>query len=224
VRRGAAGRLGAVVAGTLFVAACLSKPAIVSRSFSIDPPAPRTSIPPTGLVLALARVDVAPPYSGQRLVYQVAENEFELDPYAKFVAPPSWLLTVAIQGYLSNADFVRDVTVSGRGGRPDAIVEVAVRQLAGELGPGGPSSILALRIRVIPEEAGGRRRSAILLKDYTKTIHVSRATASDVVHGWSQGLAEIMAEFEADFRAAWTESKESTSSDSPRVPGTKSDP
>src|SRR5262249_6899467 len=151
-----------------------------------------------------------PPYSGQRFVYQVGEGEFELDPYAKFIAPPSWLLTSAIRGYLANAEFVRDVTVSGRGGRPDAIVEVAVSRLAGELRPGGSAAALALRIRVIPEGAGGRRRSAILLKDYAKTIEVPRATASDVVHGWSQGLAEIMAEFEADFRAAWTESEKTT--------------
>src|SRR5262249_23645081 len=155
-------------------------------------------------VLSLARVEVAPPYSGQRFVYQVGENEFEIDPYAKFIAPPSWLLTVAIRGYLANADFVRDVTVSGRGGRPDAIVEVTVSQLAGELRPGGSSAVLALRIRVVPEGAGGRRGSEILLKDYSKTIAVPQATAGDIIHGWNQGLAEIMQEFESDLRSALT--------------------
>jgi len=206
VKPGAAWRLGAVVAGTLAAAGCLSKPAMVSRSFSIDPPAPRTASAPGGVVLALARVEVAPPYSGQRLVYEVGDNEFESDPYAKFIAPPGWLLTVAIEGYLANADFVRDVAVSGRGGRPDAIVEVAVSQLAGKFRPGGSSAVLALRVRVIPERAGGRRGSAILLKTYSKTIPVPRATAADVVHGWNQGLAEIMEEFESDLRAALTES------------------
>ena len=216
MRYGAAWRLGAVVAGTLAVAGCLSKPAIVSQSFSINPPTPRTSIPSSGVVLSLARVEVAPPYAGQRLVYQVGENQFEIDPYAKFIAPPSWLLTVAIRGYLANADFVRDVTLSGSGGRPDAIVEVAVSRLTGELRPEGSSAVLALRIRVIPQGAGGRRGSEILLKDYSKTIAVPQATASAIVQGWNNGLAEIIKDFEADLRAALTASDKPTSIDSPR--------
>ncbi len=216
MRPGAVWRLGAVAAGTLVATACVSKPALVSQSFSIDPPAPRASIPPSGIVVALARVEVAPPYSGQRLVYEVGEHEFEVDPYAKFIAPPSWLLTVAIGGYLANADFVRDVTVSGRGGRPDAIVEVYVSRLAGEFLPVSSSAVLAVRIRVVPEGAGGRRGSEVLLKAYSKTIPVPRATAADIIHGWNQGLAEIMEEFESDLRAALAASDKPSANDSVR--------
>ena len=35
----------------------------------------------------------------------------ERDPYAHFAAPPGWLLTSAIRGYLANADFVRDAVL-----------------------------------------------------------------------------------------------------------------
>ncbi len=48
----------------LAAAGCLAKPALVSRSFTIDGPPARAEAPATGRVLALAPVRVAPVYSG----------------------------------------------------------------------------------------------------------------------------------------------------------------
>jgi ABC-type uncharacterized transport system auxiliary subunit len=187
-----------------FVAAgCLTKTAMVPRSFSIDPPAPRSTASPGGVVLALARVDVSPPYAGQALVYRIGEHGFERDPYARFAAPPSWLLTVAIRGYLANADFVRDVVAPGDGARSEATVQAAVLQMAGDLRGSASSAVLTVRFRVLSGPAV-RERSEILLKTYSKTVPVARSAARDVVDAWNQGLAEIMAEFQADLQAALT--------------------
>ena len=183
------------------LAGCLSKPAIVSQSFSIDPPAPRPSAFSGGVILALARVEVAPPYSGQSLVYRTGEHGLGHDPYARFAAPPGWLLTAAIRGYLMNADFVRDVVAPGAG-RSQASVEVAVSKLEGELRPGDSSAVLTLRFRVFADPSAAGSSSEILLKTYSKTIPIRRSTARAVVNGWNQGLAEIMAEFQADLRAS----------------------
>jgi ABC-type uncharacterized transport system auxiliary subunit len=198
VRR-AVRRFGLLLA--VAAAGCLSRAPVATHSFSIDPPAPRTAAPSKGVVVQLARVEVSPPYSGQRLVYQTGDHEFERDPYARFIAPPAWLLTIAIRGYLANADFVRDVWGAGRGARPDVFVDVAVTQLSGELRDGGASARIALRVRAIPQGEDGRRGSEILLKTYSKAIPIARPRADDVVDGWNRGLAEIMAEVEADLRA-----------------------
>lgn len=195
----ALGPLAAVLAFT----ACLSRPALVSQSFSIDPPAPQSEAPPPGgIVLALARVEVAPPYSGMSLIYRTGEHDLGRDPYARFAAPPGWLLTAAIRGYLMNADFVRDVVSPGGRARPQAIVEVAVAELAGDLRPSGSSAVLTLRFRVFPDPADIRGLSDILLKTYSKTVPIPRSTAKDIVNGWNQGLAEIMSTFQADLRAS----------------------
>ena len=188
------------IAALLVATGCLSRPAMVSQSFSIDPPAPQSTGSPGGVVLALARVDVAPPYSGMSFVYRTGEHGLGRDPYARFAAPPAWLLTAAIRGYLMNADFVRDVVAPGTGTRSQATVEVAVSKLEGELRPGGSSAVLTLRLRVFSDPGGTDGPSEILLKTYSKTIPISRSTAKDVVNGWHQGLAEIMAEFQADLR------------------------
>lgn len=190
------------VAALLTVTSCLSRPAMVSQSFSIDPPAPQSSGSPGGVVLALARVEVAPPYSGMSFVYRTGEHDVGRDPYARFAAPPAWLLTAAIRGYLMNADFVRDVVAPGAGTRSQAVVEVAVSKLEGVLRPGGSSAVLTLRLRVFFDPGGAGGLSEILLKTYSKTMPIPRSTAKDIVNGWNQGLAEIMAEFQTDLRGS----------------------
>jgi uncharacterized lipoprotein YmbA len=194
----------AQAAAALAAAGCLSRPAMVHQSFSIDPPAARSAPSAGSVVLALARVDVAPPYSGQALVYRTGEHAVERDPYARFAAPPGWLLTVAIRGYLANADFVRDVVAPGDRTRSVATVEVAVSEMAGELRGSGSSAVLTLRFRVVSNPGGAYEASEILLKTYSQTVPVPRATAQEVVGAWNRGLANIMAEFQADLQTALT--------------------
>jgi len=187
-----------------FGAGCLSKVTIVPESFSIDPPSPKPAGSPAGVVLALARVEVAPPYSGQSFVYRTGEHGLGRDPYARFAAPPSSLLTAAIRGYLANADFVRDVVAPGALQPAQATVEVAASQLAGELHAGGSFAVLTLQFRVFSVPKGDLGSSEILLKTYSKSISIPRSTAKDVVNGWNRALAEIMAEFQTDLRGSMT--------------------
>ena len=190
------------VAAVLGVTSCISQPALTPRSFSIDPPAPRSPISTGSVILALARVEVMAPYSGQSLVYSTGEHGFQRDPYAKFVAPPSSLLTAAIRGYLANADFVRDVVAPGDSKLSAATVEVSVSKMAGEIHPGGSSAVLAIRFRVHSGPRSTPEPSEILLKTYTATVPIARATAQNVVNAWNQGLENIMTEFESDLRAS----------------------
>jgi cholesterol transport system auxiliary component len=209
VRAAVVGRIAVVALLAAVAAGCLTKPALVPQSFSIDPPAPRSDTSADGVVLTLARVDVAPPYSGQALVYRIGEHGFERDPYARFTAPPGWLLTAAIRGYLANADFVRDVVAPGDRARSEAAIQVAVLQLAGELRGSDPSAVLTLRFRVLSGPTT-RERPEILLKTYSKTIPIPYSAARDVVDAWNKGLAEIMAEFQADLQTALTAAASAT--------------
>ena len=86
--------------------------------------------------------------------------------------------------------------------RSQATVEVAVSRLEGELHSGGSSAVLTLRFRVVSSPGGATGPSEILLKTYSKTIPIPRSTAKEIVNGWNQGLAEIMAEFQTDLRGS----------------------
>ena len=208
----------AMVATAMGATGCLSRTALVPRSYSIDPPEKRSPPSSGGIVLSLPRVEVAPPYSGQSFVYRTGEHDLVRDPYARFASPPGWLLTAAIRGYLANADFVRDVVSPGHGIRSEATIECAVSELAGEIHPSGSSAVLTLRFRVFSNSDGARRAEEILLKSYSSTLPISPASAQEAVRGWNQGLADIMAEFQTDLRASLVAAS-LLSPDSDRVTG-----
>jgi uncharacterized lipoprotein YmbA len=191
----------AVVAVTLSAAGCVSKPALVSHLYTIDPPPARASAAPGGVILALQRVDVAPPYSGEHFIYRTGNHAIERDPYARFASPPGSLLTEAIRGYLANAEFVRDVVSIGESLPAHVSVEVSVREIAGDLQTDGPAAVLALRFRVLSEPQSTDRNPELFLKMYTKSVPIPRRAAKDVVEGWNKGLEEIMAEFLADLKS-----------------------
>jgi hypothetical protein len=127
------------VAALLASTGCLFKPAMVPQSFSIDPPAPRSTSSPDGVVLALTRVEVAPPYSGQSFVYRTGEHGLGRDPYARFAAPPGWLPAVAIRGYLERRLRPRRRR-AGYGQRPAGHIEIAMGKLAGEASDGSSAA------------------------------------------------------------------------------------
>jgi len=188
--------------------ACVTKPALVSQSFTIDPPAPRAAAPaPGGALLSLARVNVAPVYGGVSLVYRVGEHAIERDPYASLAAAPGAVLTTAIRGYLRNADFVRDVVSAGGGLPVAAAIDVSAAQLCGDFeNPAEPAAVLSLQFRVIAPAAGTAAERELLVRTYARRLAIPRRTAAAVVAGWNQALGEIMAEFLGDLKAVLTPS------------------
>jgi ABC-type uncharacterized transport system auxiliary subunit len=191
-----------IPAVVLLSAACASKFPQAPQTFTIDPP-PMRAVPPAGAtrVLALRRADTAPAYAGIELVYRVGEHGLERDPYASFVAPPSWLVTSAMRGYLRNADFVRDVVVPGEGIPVDAEIEPNVLELAGDFtNPSEASAVLTIHFRVVAPGVAAPA-TEILLKAYTKRRPLSQRTAAAVVEAWNAALGDIMTDFIADLKA-----------------------
>ena len=200
-RRAAAAATAAML---LLSAACASKFPQAPQSFTIDPPAVR-AVPPAGAtrVLSLRRAETSAAYAGVELVYRVAEHGIERDPYASFAAPPSWLVTSAMRGYLRNADFVRDVVVPGEGIPVDAEIEPDVLELAGDFASASePAAVLTIHFRVVAPGVGAAPATEILLKAYTRRRPLSRRTAAAVVEAWNVELGEIMADFIADLDRA----------------------
>ena len=194
---------GLVLAGALLSCACASKLPRTPQTFTIDPPAPRSSPAAAATrVVSLRRAEVAPTYAGSEFVYRVGEHAIERDPYASLAAPPAWILTSAIRGYLKDADFVRDVVVPGEGVAVDAEIEPAVTELCGDFSnPGEPVAVLSLHLRVLAPAAAAAPPREILLKTYTRRIALSQRTAAAVVAAWNRALGEVMGDFLPDLKA-----------------------
>ena len=211
MRRSASLRFGSrllrglvVAAAAVASAGCPSKLAMTPQTFTIDPPTPHPG-PAAGAtrVLSLRRTEAAPTYAGVELVYRVGPHAVERDPYASFAAPPAWMMTTAIRGYLRDADFVRDVVVPGEGVAVAATIEPAIVELAGDFTSGAePAAVMTLHFRVLAPVPGAATEKEVLLKNYTRRLPLSKRTAAAVVAAWNQELGEIMAEFLGDLKSA----------------------
>ncbi len=189
-------------AGVLATVACLTPRSPTPQSFTIEAPAPQRTPSAGGVVVAMTRVEVAPEYAGQAFVYQSAEHELIRDPYARFAAMPSLLLSTAVRDYLADADFISDVVSPDSGLRPKVTVETAALKLSGVLRPTDSSSTLTLRFRVLLSPSEVVPATAILLKTYTSTTQNPQATPRAVLGGWNQALSEVMGLFESDLRSS----------------------
>jgi len=195
---------GLVLAAVLLTCACATKLPRTPQTFTIDPPTPRSAPPATAArVVSLRRVEVAPTYAGADLVYRVGEHGIERDPYASLAAPPAWILTSAIRGYLRDADFIRDVVAPGEGMPVDAEIEPALTELYGDFSnPPEPAAVLSLHFRVLAPASSAMAAREIFLKTYTRRIPLSQRTAAAVVAAWNRALGEIMGEFLPDLKVA----------------------
>ncbi len=193
---------GLALVGALLTGACASKLPERPQTFTIDPPAPRTSPAPTATrVVALRRAEVAPTYAGSELVYRVAEHGIERDPYASLAAPPAWILTSAIRGYLRDSDYIRDVVAPGEGIPVDADIEPTLTELCGDFSsPTESAAVLSLRFRVLAPATGAGTAREILLKTYTRRTPLTQRTAAAVVAAWNSALGEVMGEFLTDLK------------------------
>jgi len=194
--RGAA--RAALLAAVVAAGGCLNKPALTVQSYSIDAPRRATPSPlPGGRTLTLEAVQVAPPYSGRSFVYRSGEHRLEKDAYAQFGAPPAWLLTAAIRGYLENAAFVRDVFAPGGLAHTDARIDTDAIDLYGELGGSG-EAVLTLRFRVLRPAVGSTPATELMNRTYTRRLALAERTPGALADGWNRALAEIMAEFTSE--------------------------
>ncbi len=195
--------LALVAALPLAAGGCASKLARTPETFLLSAPAP-PAVPPPGAnrVVALRPAEAAPAYAGVEFVYRTGDHAIERDPYASFAAPPAWLLTSALRGYLHGADFIRDVVAPGEGVPIDAQIEPALLEMAGDFTEATPQAVIVVYIRVVGPASAASPVREILLKTYTAHRPIAQHSAAAVAAAWNEALAAIAAEFLVDLRAA----------------------
>lgn len=192
----------ALVLAAVCTVGCVSKAPLSVQSFTIDPPASSAAVDQSGaVVVSMARVRVAPPYAGTSFTYRMGGHRVERDPYATFAAPPGWMLTTAIRGYLRNADFIRDVVEPGGELPVAASIEADAGELTADLAEGGEATaVLAFTFRVYTPSAGVTAEKEMFRKTYTRSRPLAKRDADAIATAWNRELSEIADEFVADLR------------------------
>ena len=183
----------------LFLTGCLSKPALVEKSFAFQTPATTHAVTGNGVgTLVVPPVEVSPLFSKQDLVYRIGPNEYETDPYAGFLVLPDQSLTIPIRSYLAGSGLFANVVWPDSLIKPDKVLQVYVTELYGDFRDAKqPAAVLAMR--VVFANFGG---DVILQKEYSRHLTIKKNTAEAVVAGWNQALDEIMAELASDLNSA----------------------
>ena len=188
----------------LGTAACVSKPALGSQIFSLDPPPVTTkTLTPGAVVVSVDRVEVAPEFDSRSLTYRTGPHAFERDPYAVLAASPRELVQALLRTSLGNADFVRDVVELGGPVSADILVEAYVSDLEGDFTvKDKPVAVVGLDLVVFTVPSPPEPVASLSRKAYVRRLPLAEKSATAVANAWNQGLTEIIAEFITDMRAA----------------------
>ena len=197
-------RLTAVLLGVLGASACVSKPAVTTQIYALDPPPIRAPTPAAGArIVSVSRVEVAPQFANRSLTYRSGPHSFERDPYATLAASPRELLLAMLRAALANADFVREVVEPGGPVAPEILVEAYLSDLEGDFTvPDKPVAALGLEVVVLTVPPAPDPILPVLRKAYPRRVPLPERTAAAVADAWNQQLTSVIDEFIADMRAS----------------------
>ncbi len=180
---------------------CLSRQPINEQTFAFSAPAsPATTETPGGRVLGIRSLQVAPPFDGQSFVYRTGEFSYRRDPYAEFLGLPAEILADPITELLRGDGCFSAVVKMGSAARPDALIEINVDELYGDIRtPDKLSAVLAMQV-VITDAKNGLPGKVILRKYYSRRILMKSTAPAALMAGWNEALVEIFAEIASDFQ------------------------
>ncbi len=184
----------------LGLAGCLSRPALTRQSFGFALPPSTNSAARSGRVLGIRRIEVAPPFDGQTLVYRTGEFSYERDPYAEFLVPPAQDLEEPLRAWFRATGAFKAVAEPGSALKPDTLVEVFLDQLYGDFRhPAHGEAVLSARF-VIFDAPQGAPAKVLLQKQYSLRLPLHARTAAAVVAGWNEELGRIAARVCSDLQ------------------------
>ncbi len=153
--------------------------------------------PAAGTRLRVRRFQVSRAFEGTELVTRRGELEYESDFYNVFFTSPASQVTEATKRWLERSGLFEHALPAASAIESTHVLEGAVPALYGDLrDPAAPKAVLEIQFFLVAEAS---EPPAILhRKTYRRETAAPGGSAEALVVAWSAGLAEILAELEAD--------------------------
>jgi ABC-type uncharacterized transport system auxiliary subunit len=179
---------------------CLYRPSMKTQTFAFTAPlTAATNGAPSGRVLSIRTLQIAPPFDGRSLVYRTGDFSYQRDPYAEYLSSPAQELDTSISGILSGYGCFGTVVRLGSAATPNTLVEIYISELYGDIRkPGSPFAVLAMQV-IFVQANNGVPGKVILQRSYSRRVPVQSATAAAFMKGWNEALVEIFGEVALDF-------------------------
>ena len=195
-----------LLAAVCLLTGCLARPHLEKQSFIFSLPSRSALAGATGnRVLRVRTLQVAPPFEGKALVYRTGEFSYDRDPYAEFLVSPSEGLISPICSRWREAGVFNAVAEAGSALKPDTLVEIHVSQLYGDFRQSeNPTAVLTIRFIFFDAHAYVPEK-VMLQREYSRAIPIKERTATALIEGWNQALAQILDSAVVDFGRADTD-------------------
>ena len=168
----------------------LSKPYPAKQYYSIDVPAPSTSIPDrVQATLRVAPVRIAPPFDAQAFQYNTKPNQFESDYYVNFVTQPGDIITGELTQYLSAAGPYAVVVDGTSSVSTSRMLETRVSTLCGDY-TDTPQAVVIAKIFLLDTRTADAR--VLFEKEYSQSVPLSGQDPASLVSGWADALQQMV--------------------------------
>jgi ABC-type uncharacterized transport system auxiliary subunit len=200
-RRTAISFVAALLAAVCALSGCVSRPSLHKQTFTFTAPATDpTNVVAGDRVLAIRRLQIAPPFDGRSLVYRTGEFSYARDPYAEFLDSPAEEMTAPVRTWLRGDGGFSAVVERGSALTPGTLVEINVTRLFGDFRrPEHSAAVIGMQF-VFFDAPNGVPGKPLFQKEYSRDMPLSAPTAAALMAGWNQALADILAEAASDLR------------------------
>ncbi|HEY3854198.1 MAG TPA: ABC-type transport auxiliary lipoprotein family protein [Verrucomicrobiae bacterium] len=188
----------AAVVILITLAGCGENPVWKRQTFNFNAPSdPPASAMRTNLV-ALNRVTISPQFESSSFTYRTADDAYEQDPYAGFLAPPERSLGEAIRAWMRKSGSFGNVIEPGSGLEPSLIVEATATDLYGDFRTSAqPTAAMTIHFVLYAVDSDGPR-NVLLDKTCVRQTPLTAKTPAALITAWDTDLREIMEEINSD--------------------------
>jgi cholesterol transport system auxiliary component len=157
--------------------------------------------PAAGTVLRVRRFTASKLCDGSELVTRTGEATYETDFYNVFFAPPALMAGEQTQRWLSGSGLFGTVVGNGSSVVETHILEGNLVALHGDVTHGDLAAAVVemqfMLVRVTSDPA-----AVLFQKTYRQAIPVGSGEPAEMVKGWVEGMAKILAVLEEDLAGA----------------------
>jgi len=193
----------AMLAALLAGCGGLTRPAVVKRTFLLDPPLPAAVTgEPKNTTLRVAPLNVAAPFRGKAFVYRTGPLAFERDYYDEFFVPPAAMLTDATARALAAARvFARVAPPGSSGSVGEYVLDGFVSALYADTRERArPAAVIAIDFYVSPATEPGTR--VVWNRRYEQRATAQGDGPDALAQAWNAALGQLLADLARDLAAA----------------------
>lgn len=145
---------------------------------------------PATMTIRLAPVRIAKPFDGQTFVYRVGPEQYKVDYYNGFVAPPDRLISAQLAGWLAGSGVVKYAVAGGSSLDCGYTLETNVTGLYCDYTQAkSPRAVVEVTCFLIEDAGGGPR--LVLQKRYRQEAAVGADKPGELAAGFGRAWREI---------------------------------